>query len=334
VLDFQGEGLDYRRTRPELKVVSQRLIDLFPSDPEGYFRRAIVGRQEGRYDEAAEDYERTIQLNPNNPSIKNLYWSMAYCRILAGRDEEGLVWVNRALAAPGPLPSIRERSLFWLRAAAHFRTGDSYTAKRLAAELNERYPFDTWRARSPNNRDSETDRARFQSVQDALKAAVNRDHLDPDTDFGVIPEDVLHGTLEGKTPTTAPGTTTVNTEQLEAMLANGKPLVIDPMDLSWGRSVPGAVGLDFNDTTLSGNTGGTFTDAVQKRLEPKLRALTGGDVSKPIVAMGFNVARFDGYNLALRIRHAGYTNVYWYRGGREAWEVAGLPETEVTLQDW
>jgi hypothetical protein len=27
----------------------------------------------------------------------------------------------------------------------------------------------------------------------------------------------------------------------------------------------------------------------------------------------------DGYNLALRIRHAGYPNVYWYRGGREAY---------------
>jgi len=30
----------------------------------------------------------------------------------------------------------------------------------------------------------------------------------------------------------------------------------------------------------------------------------------------------------------GYTNVYWYRGRREAWGVAGLPEMEVTLQDW
>jgi rhodanese-related sulfurtransferase len=30
----------------------------------------------------------------------------------------------------------------------------------------------------------------------------------------------------------------------------------------------------------------------------------------------------------------GYTNVLWYRGGREAWEVAGLPETELVMQDW
>ena len=47
-------------------------------------------------------------------------------------------------------------------------------------------------------------------------------------------------------------------------------------------------------------------------------------MAKPIVAMDFNVAGFASYNLALRLRHAGYTNVYWYRGGREAWEVAGM----------
>ena len=73
---------------------------------------------------------------------------------------------------------------------------------------------------------------------------------------------------------------------------------------------------------------------MQKRLEPKLHELTGGDVATPIVAMGFNVARFDGYNPALRIRHAGYADVYWYRGGREAFEVAGKPEDVVRLADW
>ena len=97
----------------------------------------------------------------------------------------------------------------------------------------------------------------------------------------------------------------------------------------WYRSVPGAVGLDFH-----GNTGGSFTDEVQTRLERKLRALTGGDMAKPVVAIDWNATNFGGYNLALRLRHAGYTNVYWYRGGREAWEVAGKPEDVVRPADW
>jgi len=66
----------------------------------------------------------------------------------------------------------------------------------------------------------------------------------------------------------------------------------------------------------------------------KMRELTGGNLSKPTVAVGWNSERFDGRNLALRLVALGYTNVYWYRGGREAWEVAGLPETEVDVQDW
>jgi len=113
------------------------------------------------------------------------------------------------------------------------------------------------------------------------------------------------------------------------MLETNKPLVVDDMENSWHRSVPGAVGLDFH-----GNTHGTFANAVQQRHEQKLRALTGGDTARPIVAMGLNAALFDGYNLALRIRHAGYPNVYWYRGGREAWEVAGKPEDVVRPADW
>lgn len=57
-------------------------------------------------------------------------------------------------------------------------------------------------------------------------------------------------------------------------------------------------------------------------------------MSMPIVVVGWSSERFDGYNVALRLVKLGYSTVYWYRGGREAWEVAGLPETELTLQDW
>jgi 3-mercaptopyruvate sulfurtransferase SseA len=80
--------------------------------------------------------------------------------------------------------------------------------------------------------------------------------------------------------------------------------------------------------------GGDFNDAIQDRLTRKLRGLTGGNVAKPIVAVGWNSENFAGYNLAQRLHWAGYTNVYWYRGGREAWEVAGKPEDVVRPAEW
>ena len=96
----------------------------------------------------------------------------------------------------------------------------------------------------------------------------------------------------------------------------------------WGRSIPGAVAL------RNVGLGDSTTDAIQSRLRLKMQALTRGDPATPIVAMGWNSERFDGRNLALRLTALGYTNVYWYRGGREAWEVAGLPETHIDPQDW
>ena len=68
-------------------------------------------------------------------------------------------------------------------------------------------------------------------------------------------------------------------------------------------------------------------------MRKKIQALTKGDFAKPIVAVGWNSERFDGRNLALRRVALGYTQVYWYRGGREAWEVTGLRETEVDVPD-
>ena len=329
LLDWQQGGVTYRQVRPELEAAATRLMGYYPNNFAGYFELGVLRRNQGRFDEAAGLFAQAIRLNPRAASIKNLYWNMAYCRITAGHDREGLEWANRTMSAEGSLAPQREKFLLNRRVVAYVRTGAIETAKRLAAELNDRYPLDTWRERAPNDPSSATEREQFRSIQAALRAAGNRDHLDPEADFGVPPDEVLHGGFGGKTPMTAPGVTTVSTEQLAAMLETEKPLVIDTMDSTWYRSVPGTIGLDFR-----ANTGAPFTGAVQQRLEQKLHSLTNGDMAKPIVAMGFNVGHFDGYNLALRLRHAGYTSVYWYRGGREAWEVAGEPEEEVRPADW
>jgi hypothetical protein len=80
--------------------------------------------------------------------------------------------------------------------------------------------------------------------------------------------------------------------------------------------------------------GGTTADAFQARLGRKIEALTRGDRNKPIVTMARNAERFSARNLALRLVALGYTDVTWYRDGREAWEVADQRETEVAVQQW
>ena len=77
-----------------------------------------------------------------------------------------------------------------------------------------------------------------------------------------------------------------------------------------------------------------MSDAYQARLGQKMQQLTRGDRSVPVVAMGPDAERFQGRNLALRLVALGYSEAYWYRGGSEAWEAAGLPTTELVGQNW
>jgi adenylate cyclase len=144
----------------------------------------------------------------------------------------------------------------------------------------------------------------------------------------VASDDRLHEDLAGLTPTTVPGAATIRTAELERLLADRKPIVIDPLTYLWGRSLPGAAGL------RDAGWGGSTSDTLQDRLRKKVQALAKGDFATPIVAVGWNSERFDGRNLALRLAALGYTQVYWYRSGREAWEVNGLPETVLDVQEW
>ena len=72
----------------------------------------------------------------------------------------------------------------------------------------------------------------------------------------------------------------------------------------------------------------------QTRFSHKIQDLTSGDLAAPIVVFGVNSERFTGSNLALRLVALGYTQVHWYRGGFEAWQVNGMPESDLELQDW
>ena len=168
----------------------------------------------------------------------------------------------------------------------------------------------------------------LETYQLSLRAAGLRDHADEDADFAVPSDGNLRDDYAGLTPTTVPGAKTIRTPELQQLLEEQKPLVVDPLLYSWGRSIPGAIGLQ------NAGHGGSTSDEMQDRLRKKMQQLTKGDLTRAIVAVGWNSERFDGRNLALRLVALGYTNVYWYRGGREAWEVAGLPETQVDVQDW
>src|SRR6516162_2054956 len=53
-----------------------------------------------------------------------------------------------------------------------------------------------------------------------------------------------------------------------------------------------------------------------------------GQSSRRLITYSWNAERWHARNLALELVALGYPNVSWYRGGVEAWDVAGYPVVE------
>ena len=319
-----------REQWPEWTAAAEQLVARHPDGQFGNDQLSTVRSLDGKLDDAVALLKTAMRLNPRDPQIQRRNGRVAMLLGLAGNDREALDWAHWALSGGDPElgPTFRA-NMHLVQAAAYARTGDTEAAKRAAEEAHRLRPLDTVRSHGPVGRASPEHQAQLRAWQDALRLAGYRDHADPDADFGVPSDARLHDDIVGQTPKTAPGATTISTADLAKLLAQQKPLVIDAMSPNfWYRSVPGAVGLPQS------GLGGEMSGPVQDRLRRKLLELTGGDLSKPIVAAGWNSERFDGRNLALRLVSFGYTKVFWYRGGLEAWEVAGQPETDLTTQDW
>jgi tetratricopeptide (TPR) repeat protein len=326
---YQTAHLAYANSRYSDSISAyQRLLDEYPNAHDAHYLIASSLIPLGRSEEAIPLYQETLRRDPLSPWNYDRYIGLGFALLIVGRDEESMQWLQRGLAAsPNNYALVRSRIYLDL-AAAHARLGHLEEAHDAIAEANRAWPYATLRGISPGYPFNPAFAEQMQRFGAALRLAGLRDHADADADFGVPADDNLRQSIPGLTPTAVPGATTIHTAELQQFLTERKLVVIDTLYDSWGRSVPGAIGLK------DAGRGGSTSDAMEDRLCKKMQALTKGDLSTPIVAVGWNVERFDGRNLALRLVALGYTNVYWYRGGREAWEVSGLPETALDVQDW
>jgi adenylate cyclase len=310
----------------EVMAAAQRAIQVYPLTTGSRLWRAICLTRMGRPAEAIPEIEQAIRIAPRNPNMASRYRNMGYPMLYLGRYDEAVTWFERSLAANRG-DSVGNRSnMYAAIAAAQALAGQMEAAYLSASEATRLQPTITVRSYYPFYPTIPAAVAQLSRMLDGMRLAGIRDHADEDTDFGVSSDSGLHTNYAAPTPTTAPGARTIRTRDLAELNEQRKPLVLDTV--SWGRSIPGAFGLS------GAGIGGSTSDEYQGRLAQKMRQLTGDDRTVPIVAIGFNSERYQGRNLALRLVALGYTNVYWYRGGREAWEVAGLPGTAVDAQDW
>ena len=138
-------------------------------------------------------------------------------------------------------------------------------------------------------------------------------------DFGVSPQNSLRqGQFHAPTPTAVPGGHLLTTQVLvQAMNDGTQMVVIDVLGGPYG--LPNA----FSAPALS--YAGSFNDRTQQQANSWLHQITGGDRNLPIVIYCSDPMCWLSYNASLRTIAAGYQQVYWYRGGLQAWQMVGLP---------
>lgn len=130
------------------------------------------------------------------------------------------------------------------------------------------------------------------------------------------------------TPDSVPGARIVRTTELQALLENTpKPMLLDVLSGPAHPTLPGAIWLHnggLGDYSAEENT--RFLDALAR--------IAGHDRQRPLVFFCSGVRCWLSYNAALRAARGGYTNVYWYRGGIDAWRAAGLPTFTADNFQW
>jgi PQQ-dependent catabolism-associated CXXCW motif protein len=118
-------------------------------------------------------------------------------------------------------------------------------------------------------------------------------------------------------PTAVPGVDTMTTLELDAFLKkNPDAVLIDTFVGGTHRTLPGAVWMpDLGQVNLG--------QKERSQIEAALTQANGGDPSRPIVVFErSSTYGWFGYHAVLRLLGMGYTNIYWYRGGLDAWHDA------------
>jgi PQQ-dependent catabolism-associated CXXCW motif protein len=152
-------------------------------------------------------------------------------------------------------------------------------------------------------------------------------------DFGVPPLDILHqGAPHAPTPLTVPGAKRVTTAELYGRLAARQPMVL--LYVNEGDNPQNAFAPAGSHWLYGAGRGRSFDDQIQQRLVQKVEQLASGNKAATIVTFCFDAHCWLSYNAALRLAKAGFRNVLWYRGGKEAWRAAGLPLVFVNQESW
>lgn len=274
----------------------------------------------GRLEDAAENDERALMLNPAGRTNKPRYLLLAETRLLQGRYPEAIDLAYQAQegdAPPAPGATSMDRGNFGrlLLIAAQYLNGDAAKARSDYAAYARIWPHHSaWRVGAYAFRNVAA-LPGYRQFLAALHAAGMPEYADEHHDDHVpeSPTPVLNAADFDPTPLHVPGATTIDTAGVAALLQRNHPVIID-----LGRGAAVIEGAAWH--TLAGDDidDATFIDHA-------LAGLPDGGRATPVIVMATGTFGYQSYNGALHAVARGARNVLWYRGGEEAWAASGNP---------
>ena len=134
-------------------------------------------------------------------------------------------------------------------------------------------------------------------------------------DYGVPPQQQLQTNLHGPTPSSIPGGQVITTDRLLALYqqAGQNGLLVFHV-LGPGPTLP------YAQNAAPASQAGSFDDQTQQQFGQYLQQVTQGNRSRPLVFYCQSTQCWMSYNASLRAIRLGFSQVYWYRGGIEAWQ--------------
>lgn len=146
-------------------------------------------------------------------------------------------------------------------------------------------------------------------------------------DYGVAATAQLHtGAMHGPTPASIPGGQVITTKGLTELMQSGQTSYLMFDVLGGEEIIPGAI------AAVPASQAGSFNDQTQQEFSGFLQQMSQGKKQTPLVFYCLSTQCWMSYNAALRAINMGYTNVLWYRGGIEAWKMAGNQVQSVYAQ--
>jgi DNA-binding winged helix-turn-helix (wHTH) protein/TolB-like protein len=301
---------------------------LLQADPKAVHYRtniALCLLQMGRSPKAIPLLEDAIRLDRSEAAQFAIYSALGQAYVRIGRNDEGINWLRAAQQWSSGFSPIVNR---WL-AIAYGHAGKLQDARRELGEYAKQRPALTLRGLLHSSPVNPAPAEETWREIEGLAVAGLRDHVDEDADPGLPIDAGLRSIdLSAPTPLGAPGVSTIRTSELSALLRgkesgasqDAPPLLLwadcsDCLDIAFPGAihVPEALRREPMD------------DERRRALKTWLNRMLGGNPTRRLIATSWNAERWHARNLAIELVALSYPNVSWYRGGLEAWDVAGLP---------